>query len=64
MREKQFPPGWDEHRERRALEHYEQRSEDEAAAEDEAAIESPGSTLMGVPNEIVAAVRELIQKTR
>jgi hypothetical protein len=31
-----FPPGWDEERVRRILEHYENQSEDEAVAEDEA----------------------------
>jgi hypothetical protein len=31
----QFPPGWDEKRVRRVLEHYENQSEEEAVAEDE-----------------------------
>ncbi len=34
-----FPPGWDEERVRRVLEHYEAQSEEEAVAEDEAAYE-------------------------
>jgi hypothetical protein len=35
-----FPPGWDEARLRDLLEHYEQRSDDQAVAENEAAYES------------------------
>ena len=31
-----FPPGWDEERVRRVLDHYEAQSEEEAVAEDEA----------------------------
>ena len=36
-----FPPGWDESRVQRVLEHYERQSEEEAVAEDEAAFEQP-----------------------
>jgi len=57
-----FPPGWDEERVKRVLEHYESQSEDEAVAEDEAAYEDPGQTLMEIPNELVPAVRELLAK--
>jgi len=59
-----FPPGWDEERTRRVLEHYEKQTEDEAVAEDEAAFESRTETVMQVPNELVPAVRELIAKHR
>lgn len=45
------------------MEHYEQQSEDEAVAEDEAAYESPDYTMMEVPIELVPAVRELIEKS-
>ena len=40
MRQDRFPPGWDEERVRKVLTHYEEQTEDEAVAEDEAAIES------------------------
>jgi len=53
-----FPTGWDEARVRRVLAHYEQQSEDEAVAEDEAA----ARTFMEVPRKLVPAVRELIAK--
>ena len=62
MRQARFPTGWDEERVRRVLEHYEQQSEEEAVAEDEAAGEKPTETLMEVPRELVPAVREMIAK--
>ncbi len=55
-----FPPGWDEERVRKVLGHYENQSEEEAVAEDEAAYENPKQTLMEIPNELVPAVRELL----
>ena len=57
-----FPPGWDEQRVRRVLEHYESQSEDEAVAEDEAALDAAAGTVMDVPKELVPQVRELIAK--
>ena len=36
-----FPPGWDEGRVRRLLQHYESQTEEEMVAEDEAAFEDP-----------------------
>ena len=59
-----FPEGWDEARVKRVLEHYESQSEEQALAEDEAAAEQKGQTLMGVPSELVPTVRELIAKRR
>jgi hypothetical protein len=62
MKQSQFPPGWDEQRVRRVLEHYQAQSEDEAVAEDEAAFEAQGQTVMEVPTDLVAQVRELIAR--
>lgn len=62
MAQTRFPPGWDEERVQRTLAHYETQSEDEALAEDEATFETPGQTVMGVPTDLVPAVRELIAK--
>ncbi len=62
MNSNAFPPGWDEERVRRVLEHYDQQSEEEAVAEDEAAYEDHTHALIDVPVEIVAEVRELIAK--
>ncbi len=57
-----FPPGWDEERVRRVIEHYESQSEEEAIAEDEAAFEDKTHTVMLIPNELVPAVRELLSQ--
>jgi hypothetical protein len=64
MSESRFPPGWDESRVRRVLDHYEGQTDDEAVAEDEAAWESTTHTRMNVPVELVPEVRELIAKRR
>ena len=58
----EYPPGWDEQRVKRVLEHYESQSEPEAVAEDEAALEGAAGTVMEVPTELVPKVRELIAK--
>ena len=62
MKKKNFPPGWDEEKVKRVLEHYESQSEEEALAEDEAAYEDDSQTIMEIPNEQVPSVRELIAK--
>ena len=62
MKQKHFPPGWDEDRVRRVLEHYEAQTDEEAVAEDEAAYEQPEHTAMEVPVELVPTVRQLIAK--
>ena len=64
MKQNNFPPGWDAERVNRVLAHYESQSEDEAVAEDEAAFETSGQTVMEVPTEIVPVVRELIAKLK
>ena len=60
MSKKKFPPGWNESRVRKVLEHYESQSDEEAVTEDEAALETPGQTLIEVPSRIVPRVRQLI----
>jgi len=62
MKQSEFPPGWDAERVRKVLEHYESQSEEEAVAEDEAAFEAKGETVMEVPSELVPTIRELIAK--
>ncbi len=64
MRKTKFPPGWDEDRVRKVLAHYEEQTEEEAVAEDEAAFEEPKETVMEVPKELVPTVRDLIAKRR
>ena len=55
-----FPPGWDEERVQRVLQHYDALSEDEEVAEDEAAFEDATQTVIAVPKELASAVRALI----
>ena len=62
MKKAKFPPGWDEERVRRVITHYEEQTEEEAVAEDEATLEQETQTVMEIPNELVPAVRELIAK--
>ena len=62
MTHHRFPPGWDEERVRKVITHYDELTENEAVAEDEAAFEDSKQTVMEVPNELVPAVRELIAK--
>jgi hypothetical protein len=44
------------------LEHYEQQTEEQAVAEDEAAFEDSTQAVMEVPRELVPEIRELIAK--
>lgn len=62
MKQSRFPKGWDEARVKRVLDHYEKQTEEEAVAEDEAALEVTSLTFIGVPNELVPAVRELLAR--
>jgi hypothetical protein len=60
MRSKHFPPGWDEERVRRVLSHYEKQTDEEAAAEDEAAFKGRGQAVIEVPVELMPVIREII----
>ena len=62
MRQSEFPPGWDAERVKTVIAHYESQSEEEAVAEDEAAFEAMGQTVMEVPTELVPTIRELIAR--
>ena len=62
MKKNSFPPGWDESRVKDVLSHYENQSEIEAVAEDEAAFEDATQTTMEVPRELVPEIRRLIAK--
>lgn len=64
MSKNKYPPGWDEARVRRVLEHYESQNDEEAVAEDEAAYEATTHTAISVPIELVPKVRELIAKRK
>ncbi len=62
MKNNRFPPGWNDEKVRRVLEHYDAQTDEEAVAEDEAAYERTTDTTMRVPVQLVPAVRELIAK--
>lgn len=62
MKDSGFPPGWDEARVRRLLEHYESQTEEQAVAEDEESFADTKQTVMEIPNELVPAVRDLLSK--
>jgi len=64
MKQSKFPPGWDEDRVQRLLEHYEEQTEDEAVAEDESAWEDSNQTVINLPPELLPQVRALIAKHR
>ncbi len=59
-----FPPGWDEERVRKLLAHYDGQSEEEAVAEDEAALEDVAQTVIEIPTELLPAVRKLLTEHR
>ena len=56
-----LPAGWNEDKIKRVIDYYETQSEDDATAEDEAAL-SVEETLMQVPVELLGDVRALIAK--
>ena len=62
MRQHRFPPGWDAEHVQRVLTHYEEQTDDEAVAEDEAARADQTQAMMEVPTALVPAIRELIAK--
>jgi hypothetical protein len=64
MSQTKFPPGWDEERVRRVLEHYESQTDEQAVAEDEAAYEATTHTAVEIPVELLPTVRELLAKRK
>lgn len=59
-----FPAGWIEARVRAVLKHYEEQTEEEAVAEDEAAFRARGQTVMVVPQRLVPAITRLINREK
>ena len=62
MTRNRFPPGWNQERVQRVLAHYENQSEVEAIAEDEASYEDPSQTYMEIPNKLLPEVCDLIAR--
>ncbi len=61
MSDNKLPAGWDDSKVRRVLAHYDKQTEEDAVVEDEAGVQT-SETVMNVPHELVAKVRELIAK--
>jgi len=61
MKQKYFPAGWDEDRVRSVLEHYEQQTEEQSVAEDEAAFRLRGQTVIVIPKRLVPEVTRMIE---
>jgi hypothetical protein len=62
MKKNKFPKGWNEEKVRKVISLYEQQTEEEAVAEDEAAFSGKSETVIEVPKELLPAIRELIAK--
>ena len=61
MKPSRFPPGWDEDRVKRLIEHYDAMTEEEQVAEDEAAVsEQQGQTVITVPDALLPTIRQLL----
>jgi hypothetical protein len=64
MKSNKFPAGLDEQSVRELIDYYEGQTDDEAAAEHEAALSGSTATLMKVPAELVPVFRDLIARHR
>jgi hypothetical protein len=59
-----YPKGWNRKRVQKLVAHYENQTDEQAIAEDEAAYHSNKITMMAVPIELVPAVERLIARKR
>jgi hypothetical protein len=59
-----YPKGWNRKRVQKLIDHYENQTDEEAIAEDEAAYHDTKVTMMAVPVELVPAVQRLISRKR
>jgi L-alanine-DL-glutamate epimerase-like enolase superfamily enzyme len=59
-----YPPGLDRDKVEAIIAYYDNQTEDEAVAEDEAAWQAEGMTMMQVPTDLVPLVRDLIAQRR
>ena len=57
-----YPKGWDRKHVEVIISHYENQTDEQAIAEDEAAYHSAGSTMIQVPLALVAKVEKLIAR--
>jgi hypothetical protein len=57
-----YPKDWNRQKVLRVIAHYENQTDEEAIAEDEAAYSNPAFTMMQVPKALVPQVQKLIAK--
>jgi hypothetical protein len=57
-----YPKGWNRSKVARVIAHYENQTDEQAIAEDEAAYSIPAFTMMQVPKALVPQVQKLISK--
>ena len=57
-----YPKGWDAKSIQALIDHYDNQSEDDAVAEDEAAYLSTRVTMMAIPVELVPQVKKLLAR--
>ena len=62
MKQQRYPVGWNEDRVRKLIRHYEQQTEEEAVAEDEAAYLQRDQTVMVVPKKLVPTITKVIAR--
>ena len=62
MQQNKYPVGWDTERVEQLLAYYEEQTEEEAVAEDEATFRNQTLALMEIPFDLVPAVRGLLAK--
>ena len=60
MKKQVLPKGWTHERIHEVIAHYDSFTDEQWAAEDEAAFSDPGMTVMLVPTELIPAIARLI----
>ncbi len=63
-KKQKFPRGWNAKSVKEFIAHYESQTEDEEAADIEAALEDEDVTLMAIPTELVPEVRAILAGKR
>ena len=63
-RKQVYPRGWNEKRVQEVTAYYDTQTDDEGAAEYEAAMEVDGLSVMLVPTELMPEIRRLISRRR
>ncbi|HKI32895.1 MAG TPA: hypothetical protein VKA46_13670 [Gemmataceae bacterium] len=64
MRKQRLPRGWTEKQIGELAAYHDQQTEEEQAAEIEAALAKEGQTLMVVPTDLVPEIRKLLSRKR